>query len=284
MSIVIPRSVWQPRHDNGVAVIGTGEWLAAGKELWLHHSITNPFGPNATLEQDCQHMRDFEAIGEARFGAGISYTWVVMPSGRVFQGHDIDRQGTHTYQRNNRSRAICLAGNYDVNALPSRMINAVALLLRELGATLDGGHRDVYATACPGRFAYPRIGEINNLAVSGQPIEGDDDVSAAEVWGHQLGLVQPDGSEVPRQAGDILRYSELADAITRGIAKDARDIARRVEVKVDALTDALTDDEADILAEIRNLPTGPGGGASVEQIKEGLRSIFADAGDNSEEN
>lgn len=174
MSIVIPRSVWQPRHDNGAAVIGIGEWLAAGKELWLHHSITNPFGPNATLEQDCQHMRDFEAIGEARFGAGISYTWVVMPSGRVFQGHDIDRQGTHTYQRNNRSRAICLAGNYDVNALPTVMINSVALLLRELGAQLDGGHRDVYATACPGRFAYPRIGEINNLAVSGQPIQGDD--------------------------------------------------------------------------------------------------------------
>lgn len=172
MSIVIPRSVWQPRYDNGVEVIGIGEWLAAGKELWLHHSITNPFGPDATLEQDCQHMRDFEAIGEARFGSGISYTWVVMPSGRVFEGHSIDRQGTHTYQRNNRSRAICLAGNYDVNALPTRMIESVALLLRELGATLDGGHRDVYATACPGRFAYPRIGEINTLATSGTPIGG----------------------------------------------------------------------------------------------------------------
>lgn len=178
MSIVIPRSTWGPRHDNGVAIIGVQEWLNAGKELWLHHSITNPFGPDATLEQDCQHMRDFESIGENRFGAGISYTWVVMPSGRVFQGHDIDRQGTHTYQRNNKSRGICLAGNYDVTALPARMRVAVAALLRELGASLDGGHRDVYPTACPGRYAYDQIGEINRLASSGEPlIPGGDDLS-----------------------------------------------------------------------------------------------------------
>lgn len=278
MSIVIPRSVWSPRYDNGVEYIGTGEWLAAGKELWLHHSITNPPGPNATLEQDCAHMRDFEQIGESRFGAGISYTWVVMPSGRVFQGHDIDRQGTHTYQRNNRSRAICLAGNFDVSALPTRMIESVALLLRELGATLDGGHRDVYPTACPGQFAYPRIGEINNLAVSGQPIEGDD-VSAAEVWSYQLSNVQTNGSEVPRQAGDILRYLLLANELTRGVADEARAIARRVEVKVDALTNELSDDEADILAAIRDIPAGAGGGPSAEQIKTALRTVFADAGE-----
>lgn len=170
MTIVIPRSVWQPRHGNGCAIIGTQEWENAGRELWLHHSITNPPGPGATLEQDCAHMRDFEAIGESRFGCGISYTWVVMPSGRVFQGHDVDRQGTHTYGRNDRSRAICLAGNYDVNDLPQRMRNAVAQLLRELGATLDGGHRDVYATKCPGDYAYAKIGAMNSLATSGVPI------------------------------------------------------------------------------------------------------------------
>ena len=174
MSVVIPRSTWNPRYANGCQVIGTQEWLNASKELWLHHSTTNPPGPDATLEQDCQHMRDFEAIGQNRFGCGISYTWVVMPSGRIFQGHDLDRQGTHTYNRNNRARAICLAGNYAVNTLPQRMENAVARLLRELGATLDGGHRDVYATECPGDHAYNRIGSVNSLASSGAPIDDDD--------------------------------------------------------------------------------------------------------------
>lgn len=176
MTVVIPRQTWAPRHPNGCATIGTQEWLNAGKELWLHHSVTNPPGPDATLEQDCAHMREFEAIGHNRYGCGISYTWVVMPSGRVFQGHDVDRQGTHTYGRNNRSRAICLAGNYHVNELPQRMHNAVARLLRELGAILDGGHRDVFATACPGDHAYERIPSINQLASSGAPIDPEDDM------------------------------------------------------------------------------------------------------------
>lgn len=176
MTVVIPRQTWAPRHPNGCATIGTQEWLNAGKELWLHHSVTNPPGPDATLEQDCAHMREFEAIGHNRYGCGISYTWVVMPSGRVFQGHDVDRQGTHTYGRNNRSRAICLAGNYHVNELPQRMHNAVARLLRELGATLDGGHRNVFATACPGDHAYARIPSINQLASSGAPIDPEDDM------------------------------------------------------------------------------------------------------------
>ena len=127
-------------------------------------------------------MREFEQIGENRFGGGISYTWVIMPSGRVFQGHDVDRQGSHTYQRNDRSRGICLAGNYDVNALPDKMAASCAALLRELGATIDGPHSDVFSTACPGKYAKARIQEMNTAASGGAPIKGDDTMSAADAY------------------------------------------------------------------------------------------------------
>lgn len=213
MTVVIPRQTWAPRHPNGCATIGTQEWLNAGKELWLHHSVTNPPGPDATLEQDCAHMREFEAIGHNRYGCGISYTWVVMPSGRVFQGHDVDRQGTHTYGRNNRSRAICLAGNYQVNELPQRMHNAVARLLRELGAILDGGHRDVFATACPGDHAYARIPSINQLASSGAPIDPEDDMfsdgdrtTIQEIWSVLEALKDGYGERrIPPNQGEELK-------------------------------------------------------------------------------
>lgn len=223
MSVVISRGTWEPNYANGCDVIGTSEWEDAGRELWLHHSITNPPGSDATLAQDCAHVRDFEAIGQSRFGCGISYTWVVMPSGRVFQGHDVDRQGTHTYGRNNRSRAICLAGNFDVQELPNRMRNAVAILLRELGATLDGGHRDVYPTACPGAYAYAKIGEINGLALSGVPLEEDDVPTTGEIWGH--GIEDPNQPGVNYPAYDWLRYARLK-------AGEALDMTHQVKAEV----------------------------------------------------
>lgn len=231
MSVIHSRSSWGPRYSNGFSIIGIQEWLSAGKELWLHHSITNAPGPDASFEQDCAHMREIEAIGQNRFGGGISYTVIVMPSGRAFWGHDLDRQGSHTYQRNNRSRAICLAGNFDVAALPDRMANTVAEVLRELGATLDGGHRDVYPTACPGRYAYGRIGEINNAAVLGNPIGGaptggapqeeEDEMSklcrGADRGDIYIVTVQPDGSAEKIYIGDpnVVAVLELGLGATK---------------------------------------------------------------------
>lgn len=236
MSIIHPRSTWGPRYSNGFAVIGTREWESAGKEIWLHHSVTNPPGPDATLAQDCAHMRDFELIGQNRFGGGISYTWVIMPSGRVFQGHDIDRQGSHTYQRNNRARAICFAGMYHINPLPDRMANAAAALLRELGATIDGPHSAVYATDCPGENARKRIGYINELAVSGRPI-GDDDMA-------NLNEQKVPVSGAPEGNG---KYDEMANIALGAAAGNARTAVVRIN-ELTARVNAVAEDVRELRA------------------------------------
>jgi hypothetical protein len=238
MSVIIPRSVWKPRHDNGFAIIGVGEWLAAGKEIWVHHSVTNPPGPDATLEEDCAHMREFEQIGESRFGGGISYTWVIMPSGRVFQGHDIDRQGSHTYQRNNRSRAICFAGKYHINTLPDRMANAAAALLRELGATANGPHSAVYATDCPGDYVRARLNYINELASSGRPIDGGDDDMA------NLDDMQVDVSGSPD--GTYRETASIALGAAAGNSRTA--VAKLDEVLGKIDSGGMTEAQLDIVA------------------------------------
>lgn len=247
MSILIPRSVWKPQYANGFRVIGTSEWEAAGKETWLHHSVTTPPGPDATLEQDCAHMRFIESIGQTNYGGGISYTVVVMPSGRAFQGHDMDRQGSHTYQRNNRARAICLAGNYDAVVPNMQMLGTVALVLREWGCELDGGHRDVYATACPGQYAYARIGSINEAARSGVPIgdqpnptikeedimylkviEGTDKGSALMLSG---GLVSGLGAQDAKWADETSAKANgaLTVGVTTSLARDLINKSREQE-------------------------------------------------------
>lgn len=261
MGILIPRSVWEAQYANGFGFIGTSEWDAAGRETWLHHSVTGAPGPDATLAEDCAHMRHIESIGQANYNGGISYTAIVMPSGRAFEGHSLDRQGSHTYQRNNRARAICFAGNYDTAVPSSRMLNTAAAILREWGTELDGGHRDVFATACPGQHAYARIGTINDIARSGNPIEGDDDVLS-------------DNQDKTLFATARLT-EELHAVVVSGAKRDARlneDLGFVIQVLSDKIDNVIADVDEEALAaamEARGI-----GGVSAAGVKEAFREVL----------
>jgi peptidoglycan hydrolase-like protein with peptidoglycan-binding domain len=120
-------------------------------------------------------LRAIEQTGQDRFGAGISYTFVVTRSGRIFEGHGVTRAGTHTRGHNATARAICLPGNYETLQPTKGQLEAVAWLLAHgakqgwwAAPQLAGGHRDApgAATACPGRNALDAIGAINSRAVA----------------------------------------------------------------------------------------------------------------------
>ena len=170
---IIQRHEWGARHSDGFR-----DAPLPAREVWLHHSVT--LAPDLQWidadrdgvdDDEERAMRTLEDIGQDRFGGGISYTFLVMPSGRVYEGHSVGRQGAHTGGRNDIARAICLVGNYEANRPTEAQVRAVAELLRYgkaqgwwKEARLAGGHRDLKATACPGRYAYERIAEINALA------------------------------------------------------------------------------------------------------------------------
>lgn len=160
---IISRSVWGARYADGFANVPL-----PATEVWLHHSATTAPGENATLEQDVLAVRVLEKVGQTRFGGGISYTFVIPPSGRIFEGHSVDRRGAHTAGHNTVGRAICLAGNYDVRNPSTSQVDSVRWLLARgklLGwwtrQVLAGGHRDVKSTACPGGLAYRSIPSMN---------------------------------------------------------------------------------------------------------------------------
>jgi hypothetical protein len=165
---IIPRSEWRARYDRGFAAAE----LPVSR-VWLHHTAMTAPPVDASADRDASECRIIERVGEDRFGGGISYTFVVMPSGRVFEGHGIDRRGAHTGGQNSTSRAIVLHGNYTSTRPTPQQQDAVAELLR-LGvasgwwtsARLAGGHRDApnASTECPGDAAYAMIGHLNQLA------------------------------------------------------------------------------------------------------------------------
>lgn len=204
---IISREQWGARHEDGFG------WRALPiPEKWLHHSVT--IAPDLLwvdvdgdgVEDDEERaMRILEDIGEDRFGRGISYTFCVMPSGRIYEGHSIDRVGAHTANRNSISAGICLVGNYDGTGPTEMQRNAIAWLLEHGRAEgwwysnqLTGGHRDTYATGCPGNEGYAAIADINNRAATGSYMEDivtpedrkaiADDVEARirnAIWGNE---------------------------------------------------------------------------------------------------
>ena len=125
---IYSRKEWGARYRDGVA---DRSKFVGRLDKWAHHTVTAQLGEGASVAQEMAQMRSIEAIGQSRFGAGMSYTFLIFPSGRVYQGVSINRLSYHTGQgRNGNSVAICYPGNYE-NAQPTQaQIDATARLLR----------------------------------------------------------------------------------------------------------------------------------------------------------
>lgn len=195
MGILIPRSEWGAQYSNGEpGVILSEKW----NDVWIHHSDTVAPSEDASREQEHVHMRLLESIGQQRFQQGISYTALVFPSGRAYEGHSINRRGTHTYQRNDSSRAICFVGKYNINHPSDAALVTAAEIVREWStaghcpAEISGGHRDVFATGCPGDHLYHQIGYMNQMIVEGTMPSAEDVAKA--VWNYPL--TNPQSKEV----------------------------------------------------------------------------------------
>lgn len=160
---IIAREVWGASYHNGL-------YARAAKHLerWLHHSVTVAPDIVQPFTDDFAAIRELDRIGESRFSSGISYTFAITPAGLIFEGHSIDRVGSHTKGHNSVGAGIVLVGNYDKAQPPKRMLQALTWLLHHGVAegwwdspTLSGGHRDTKPTECPGDLAYALIDEIN---------------------------------------------------------------------------------------------------------------------------
>lgn len=172
MSIIATRASWNPQYRDGV-----GSRAGTGLESYLHHSVTTHLPETAAVSEEQRQMRVVEAIGQQRFGGGISYTIGVFPSGRAYWGvSSAKRMSWHSGTgRNTRGIGIVLVGNYETNLIGSKAIATVATILRELHAagvlktaSITEYHGQFKATACPGKNAIKAIPAINAAAAAGK--------------------------------------------------------------------------------------------------------------------
>lgn len=152
------------------------------RELWLHHSVTNP------TDDPRADMRALERIGRQRFGR-LSYSWAVHPNGTILQGQDT-HIGAHTGGRNSTSMGVVAIGNYETDRPGEAMVDALARIAAYIGDTgrgpghYTGGHRDVKQTSCPGRHLYAAVFEINTLArqFADQPPDQEEAMTVPTGW------------------------------------------------------------------------------------------------------
>lgn len=180
------RSDWTDRHPN---------WTALGivSDVFIHHTASE--GPTGTF--NVGYMRQLESF-EMNRGDGLialAYHQVVFPNGDRAESRPWGSKGGATLNNNSSSVAVCLDGNFDNHpptawALTSAA-EAIAEGIAEGAITPDyrlRGHRDVFATACPGADLYPRLDEI--AAQVGGPTQGDDlDMDPAELEIHVAAAV-----------------------------------------------------------------------------------------------
>lgn len=130
-------------------------------KAFVHHSVTVPSTDPAA------DMREIERIDIGRF-TYPSYSWVIHPTGVVLEGMGT-HIGAHTIHNNSTSFGISFIGNFENDTPTQPALDACATLLAARIAqghlTTDfvlGGHRDVFATACPGANLYPLLGQIRD--------------------------------------------------------------------------------------------------------------------------
>lgn len=232
-------------------------------EFWLHHAAGDYAGRAATLDQDKAGVRRLEDIGESRFGGGISYTFPVARSGRIFTGHSIDRRGAHTKGHNTVGSAFCLMQDCRDTAVNADQHLAIAQRMviehrahRATRHTLNGGHTEASgnATSCPERLGLEAVAPINLLAdqlwAAGYPnttpevgtmADADaqrviDHVNKLALYGYTTG-----GKDYPGMAWVNIENQVRLDALTQAVATLAENLGMG-PVDIAGLVDAAVRD------------------------------------------
>ena len=173
-----------------------GTLLPRGKttHLVLHHQAAA-----GTTAQDIH--RYHRSLG----WSGIGYHYYIRQDGAVYRGRPEEAVGGHTKGFNDCSIGICFEGDFERETMKAVQKAAGMALVAELKRRYPGirvcGHRELAATACPGKqFPLEEMKEAENL--DNTP---DNYAAAALAWAEERGIIKGD------ETGNL----KLKEAVTR---------------------------------------------------------------------
>lgn len=116
--------------------------------------------------------------------AGIGYHLYIRKNGEVHRGRPIWASGAHVLNHNYHTVGVCVEGNYDVETvMPAAQLQALREALAYLKELYPSAaikcHRDLQATACPGKW-FP-LGEALNYGQAPAPVSKPANTSEKEI-------------------------------------------------------------------------------------------------------
>lgn len=112
-------------------------------------------------------VEDIHRLHLANGWSGIGYHIYIRMDGKVYKGRPIDMIGAHASGVNYNTIGVCCEGNFENEQMPEAQKQAlkevVSWLRKEYGITRFRKHRDVSATACPGKY-FPYEEVVNSEA------------------------------------------------------------------------------------------------------------------------
>jgi len=157
---VYSRTKWGAKPPRAIDRV---RWFGTIRPIRVHHTADSGPGPRATVAEESAYMRRIQAFHQNTRGwADIGYSYVIMPSGRVYTGRGYGIRGSHTVNHN-ADVGICFAGTFTEKAPTIAAQVAFWQMKRWLKRRGVRGlnaipHRATFATACPGNELCKALG------------------------------------------------------------------------------------------------------------------------------
>lgn len=123
----------------------------------------------------------------------IGYHFFVRKDGSIYRGRREEAVGAHAYGSNTDSIGICAEGNFENetmgDAQKQTLKELVAYLKNKYGITKVQRHRDVNATACPGKnYPFEEIANATVKPTENKPIENKKEGYLVKVTANALNI------------------------------------------------------------------------------------------------
>lgn len=121
----------------------------------IHHTAS-------TAKETVEQIHNFHKNNNG--WAGIGYHFYIRKDGTIYRGRPEEYIGAHCENYNSVSLGICCEGNFEIEQPTDNQLKSLSELLQHLkqkyGNVQVVGHRDLNATACPGKNLYSKLGSV----------------------------------------------------------------------------------------------------------------------------